>query len=127
MTGTGHHCPRPRPRHPAPSQTEHHQIHAVDQHSGHLNRIGPGIWYHREPAQIRPHLHRGQQPDIRLANDGRVSPAAVTDATMLSSSDRAPDSTPTVPGATTPVPPAPGRPNGWAPGHLLGQQSHLPS
>ncbi|AFE14513.1 hypothetical protein MRGA327_20955 [Mycobacterium tuberculosis RGTB327] len=74
LTGTGHHCPRPRPRHPAPSQTEHHQIHAVDQHSGHLNRIGPGIWYHREPAQIRPHLHRGQQPDIRLANDGRVSP-----------------------------------------------------
>ena len=72
LTRAGHHRPRPGRRHRTPAQAEHHQIHAVHQHRGHLDRIGPGVGDDREPAQIRTHLHGRQQANVGLADDRRM-------------------------------------------------------
>ena len=72
LTRARHHGPRPGRRHRTPAQAEHHQIHAIHQHRGHLDRIGPGVGDDRKPAQIRAHLHGRQQAHIGLADDRRM-------------------------------------------------------
>ena len=68
----GHHRPRPAGRHRPATQAEHHQIHAIHQHGGHLDRIGTGFGDDRDPAQIRAHFDGRQQADVGLADDRGV-------------------------------------------------------
>ncbi len=72
LPGPCHHHPGPARRHRTSAQPEHHQIHPVHQHRGHLDGVGARVGDHREPAQIGAHLHRGQQSDIGLADDHRM-------------------------------------------------------
>ena len=65
----GHHRPRAGGGHRPPAQAEHHQIHAVHQHRGHLDRIGTGFGDDRDPAQVRSHFDGRQQTDVGLADD----------------------------------------------------------
>ena len=144
VAGPRHHRPRPGLRHPAPAQAEDHQIHAVDEHRGHLHRIGSGIRYHREPAQVGPHLRGGQQADIRLADDCRrcrpppsprpPCPAAATGLPRAPPPSRAAAAPAATPPATAAAPagipiPAAGRRRGGltAPRRLPGDHGHPPA
>ena len=72
LTCPGRHRPGAGGRHRPPTKAEHHQIHAVNQHRGHLDRIGSGFGDDRDPAQVRPHFHGGEQADVGLADDRGV-------------------------------------------------------
>ena len=73
LPGTCDHRPGARCRHRPTAEAEDHQIHSVHQDRSHFDRVGSRFGDDRDPAQVRSHLHGGEQPDIWLADDRDVT------------------------------------------------------
>ena len=75
MPGPSDYGPGPGHRYRPARQTEHHQIHPIDQDGGDLDRISTRIWDHCEPTQVGAHLGGGQQPEGRQADNRHMAAA----------------------------------------------------